>query len=131
MIESEKSVYDYVVYDSNIEEEFAKKLEKNQSVKVYAKLPDWFKIETPIGDYNPDWAVLIEKDGEEKLYFVVETKGNTLSEELRLREIVKMQCGEKHFETLNNEVKFEKHDNFEKFIEGVMKYREMYSNARD
>ena len=55
---------------------FADQLEKNKAVKVYAKLPGWFKVPTPLGTYNPDWAVLVEKDGAERLYFVVETKSS-------------------------------------------------------
>lgn len=119
MIESDKSVYDYVVYDSDVEAEFARKFENNNSVKVYAKLPKWFAIPTPLGNYNPDWAVFIEKNGEEKLYFVVETKGNILAEELRLREISKIACGRKHFKALGNDIKFEEHDNFAEFIENI------------
>ncbi|WP_315115492.1 DEAD/DEAH box helicase family protein [uncultured Clostridium sp.] len=119
MIESKKSVYDYIIYDSDVEAEFAKKFEKNDSVKMYIKLPDWFKVETPLGSYNPDWAVLIEKDNTEKLYFVVETKGNILAEELREREYKKIQCGYKHFAALGNKIRFKETDNFEKFIENV------------
>lgn len=119
MIGSEKSVYDYIIYDSDVEAEFAKKFENNDSVKMYIKLPDWFKVETPLGSYNPDWAVLIEKDNTEKLYFVVETKGNILAEELREREYKKIQCGHKHFEALGNETIFKETDSFEKFIENV------------
>ncbi|AKN32605.1 type III restriction endonuclease subunit R [Clostridium carboxidivorans P7] len=119
MIESEKSIYQYIIYDSGVEEDFARKFENNKSVKMYIKLPDWFKILTPLGNYNPDWAVLIEKDNTEKLYFIVETKGNILAEELREREYKKIQCGHKHFEALENEVEFRETDNFEKFIENV------------
>lgn len=119
MIESDKSVYDYVVYDSDVEAEFANRFEHNERVKVYAKLPGWFKIETPLGDYNPDWAVFVEKDGEEKLYFVIETKGNIIAEELRAKELSKIKCGEKHFEALGNNVQFERHDDFNKFIENI------------
>ena len=119
MLESDKSVYDYVVYDSDVEAEFAKKFESNNRVKVYAKLPNWFKIETPLGNYNPDWAVLIEKDGQEKLYFVIETKGNILAEELRGRELSKIACGHKHFEAIGNGVQFEQHDDFNEFIESI------------
>lgn len=119
MMESNKSVYEYVVYDSGVEEEFAKKFENNNSVKVYAKLPDWFKIETPLGAYNPDWAVLLEDNNEEKLYFVLETKGNILAEELRLRETSKIACGHKHFEAIGNEVEFLETDNFNNFIENL------------
>ncbi|MDD4049027.1 MAG: type III restriction endonuclease subunit R, partial [Clostridia bacterium] len=119
MIESEKSVYEYVVYDSDVEEEFAKKLEGNNRIKVYAKLPSWFKIETPIGDYNPDWAVLVEKDNEEKLYFVIETKGDTIPEELRKKEDKKIRCGIKHFEAIGNDAQFQVCKDFNDFIEGI------------
>lgn len=117
MIKSDKSVYDYVVYDSEVEAEFSRKFENNHNVKVYAKLPDWFTIDTPLGSYNPDWAVLIEKNGEERLYFVLETKGSIIKEDLREKENAKIECGFKHFEALGNEVKFEKADKFEEFIE--------------
>lgn len=119
MIKSEKSVYKYIVYDSTNEMNFAQRFEDNESVKVYAKLPDWFKIDTPLGTYNPDWAVLVDKDGEEKLYFVLETKANILWEALRPIEDAKIRCGEKHFEALGNTVEFKKVDDFNNFIESV------------
>ena len=75
MLDSEKSVYEKVVYESVIEQRFADELEKNGAVKVYAKLPGWFTVPTPLGTYNPDWAVLIDSEAGERLYLVVETKG--------------------------------------------------------
>ncbi len=66
-----------------MERTFAEELEKNEAVKVYAKLPGWFKVPTPLGTYNPDWAVLVEKDGDERLYFVVETKSSLFTDDLR------------------------------------------------
>jgi type III restriction enzyme len=100
-LETQKSVYQHVIYDSaGIERRFAEDLETNEAVKVYAKLPGWFKVPTPLGTYNPDWAVLIEIDGEEKLYFVVETKGSNWWDDLRHIEAAKIKCGEKHFEEL-------------------------------
>lgn len=63
LLTSEKGVYDYVVYDSTVEREFAEKLETNKDVLVYVKLPSWFKIPTPLGSYNPDWAILINDAG--------------------------------------------------------------------
>ncbi len=119
MIESSKSPYDYVIYDSENEAGFAQKFENNNSVKLYAKLLDWFKIATPLGSYNPDWAVLIEKDGEQKLYFVLETKANLLNEALRPSESAKIECGHKHFEALGNEVEFKEVDSFEEFVESI------------
>ena len=96
-----KSVYTHVIYDSaGIERRFAEDLEVNEAVKVYAKLPGWFKVPTPLGTYNPDWAVLVEVNGEEKLYFVVETKGSSWWDDLRHKEGAKIKCGEKHFEAI-------------------------------
>ena len=101
MLESKKSVYEHVVYDSpGIERTFAEDLEKNEAVKVYAKLPGWFKVPTPLGNYNPDWAVLVEKNGEERLYFVVETKGSLFTEDLRDKESAKIECGKIHFQSI-------------------------------
>lgn len=117
MIESRKSVYEYVVYDSANEENFAKSFEQNERVKMYAKLPSWFAIPTPLGSYNPDWAVLIEVDGKDKLYFVLETKGDITFDALRPKESAKIKCGKKHFEALGNEVEFEEIDSFEEFVE--------------
>ncbi|MFP3865921.1 DEAD/DEAH box helicase family protein [Pseudomonas capeferrum] len=97
-LETQKSVYTHVVYDSaGVEKNFAEDLEKNEAVKVYAKLPSWFKIPTPLGTYNPDWAVVVDDDGKEKFYFVVETKGSTWWGDLRHVEGAKILCGEKHF----------------------------------
>jgi len=100
-IKAEKSVYQAVVYDSaGVEKGFVKDLEGNDAVKVYAKLPGWFKINTPLGSYNPDWAVLVEDGGTERLYFVVETKSTTAELELRGAEYGKIKCGEKHFKSI-------------------------------
>jgi type III restriction enzyme len=100
MREAQRSVYDHVVYDSQVENEFAKSLEEYEHVKVYAKLPGWFKIDTPLGSYNPDWAVLFELDGEERLYFVVESKATAFENMLRDAERAKTRCGEEHFKAL-------------------------------
>lgn len=122
MLESSKSVYEHTVYDSTtVELPFAEQLEKNEAVKVYAKLPGWFKVPTPLGTYNPDWAVLIEKDGAERLYFVVETKGSLFAGDLRDKESAKIKCGEAHFEALAigaNPARFVKATN----LDTVMKY---------
>jgi type III restriction enzyme len=110
-VPSEKSPYDHVIYDSDIEESFAKRFESDENVKVYVKLPNWFKIETPVGNYNPDWAAVINKDGEEKLYFVLETKGTDIEEFLRPEEQAKIQFARKHFEAINADVVFEGPEN--------------------
>ncbi len=96
-----KAVYEHVVFDSaGVERSFAEDLERNEAVKVYAKLPGWFKIPTPLGSYNPDWAVLVEKDDAERLYFVVETKGSLFAGDLRGKEDAKIRCGKAHFAAL-------------------------------
>jgi type III restriction enzyme len=122
-LEVQKSVYTHVVYDSKgIEKSFAENLERNEKIKVYAKLPAWFKVPTPLGTYNPDWAIVVEDDGDEKLYFVVETKSSTWWDDLRHLERAKIKCGERHFEELSTES-----DNAAKYVkvrdvDGLMDY---------
>lgn len=93
-----KSLHEYINIDSDIEREFAKDLEIQEEVKLYTKLPNWFKIPTPLGNYNPDWALVINKNGKDNIYFVVETKSNLLT--LRDNESGKIKCGKAHFESL-------------------------------
>jgi type III restriction enzyme len=94
----EKSLFDAIEYDSEVEKQFARDLDSNENVKLFVKLPSWFKIDTPIGPYNPDWAFVTERD--EKLYFVRETKSTVDSAELRTKENQKIACGRRHFATL-------------------------------
>lgn len=119
MLESKKSVFDHVVYDSDVEADFARSFELSEDVKVYAKLPGWFKIDTPLGSYNPDWAVLVELDGKSRLYFVVESKGSLFSEALRVSEKAKIECGQEHFKALDNDVEFMVANNYTTFSEKV------------
>lgn len=98
-LEVKKSVYDAVVYDSEIERKFAERLEEREDIRLFVKLPWWFKIETPIGDYNPDWAIV--KHDSSVLYLVRETKGTKDFEKLRNSEADKIRCGRRHFEALN------------------------------
>ncbi len=100
MLNAEKSVYEAVVYDSDTEGTFANELEKNTAIKVYAKLPGWFIVPTPLANYNPDWAVLVATEDGERLYFVVETKAGLWTEDLRGIEDAKIRCGARHFEAL-------------------------------
>ncbi|KDE71814.1 type III restriction endonuclease subunit R [Fusobacterium necrophorum BFTR-2] len=120
MIKTEKTPYMDIIIDSDVEREFAKGLEENGNIKVYTKLPSWFKISTPLGNYNPDWAVLVKPDlnkEEEKLYFIVETKGSVLEENRRETENLKISCGRKHFEAISKDIHFQVTNNFEKFSE--------------
>ena len=107
-VKVEHSVYDYIVYDSTtIEKPFALALDRDPDVKMFFKIPERFKIETPIGTYNPDWAVYLTRNGEEKLYFILETKGTTNLFDLRTPEQLKIRCGKKHFEVLENGVEMQ------------------------
>ena len=101
---SDKSPYNYVVYDSAIESGLAQEFENSSHISVYAKLPNWFTIDTPLGTYNPDWAVLWKDNDDEKLFFVVESKGTTDQMELRLKEKAKIDCGKKHFKEIGTEM---------------------------
>jgi type III restriction enzyme len=102
---AEKSIYTYVIYDSEIERQFARDLEAMDQVRLYIKLPAWFTVPTPIGEYNPDWAIVKEErdaHGEpigEKLFLVCETKGTPHREELRISEQRKIYCAERHSES--------------------------------
>jgi len=100
MIDANKSVHEQVIYQSDTERTFAEDLEKNEAIKVYAKLPAWFKISTPLGPYNPDWAVLVHNHEGERLYLVVETKSSLFTDDLRDRESGKINCGKAHFKAL-------------------------------
>lgn len=100
LMDTQKSIYEHVVYDSSTERDFADALEKNDAIKLYAKLPGWFKVPTPLGTYNPDWAVLVEEDGTQRLYFVVETKPSLFDDDLRGKEDLKIKCGKAHFQAL-------------------------------
>ena len=91
---SDKTIYrNYIPLDSGVEHQFAKDCESSENVEFYFKLPNWFKIPTPIGNYNPDWAVVFK--GEKKIYFVAETKGE--GQELLKSEKQKIKCGNEHF----------------------------------
>ena len=100
MRDADKSVFEKVVYESAVEADFADQLEKNTDVRLYAKLPGWFTVPTPLGGYNPDWAVLIDNGEGERLYFVVETKGDLFPAALRPTENAKIECGKAHFDAL-------------------------------
>lgn len=93
-----KSIYEYVVYESDVERDFAKKLDGRSDIKLFVKLPGWFVIDTPLGTYNPDWAIV--KHDDQTLYFVRETKSTKDFLKLRTSEADKVRCGQRHFEAL-------------------------------
>ena len=106
-VESDKNIFDHVIYDSEVERDFAIDAENDDDVILYAKLPDRFKIDTPVGSYNPDWAVVLNSDEGEKVYFVAETKGKEDINELKGTEKKKILCGRKHFEVIDTGIKYE------------------------
>ena len=99
-----KSVYEYVVTDSKVERTFVEKLDVSDEVVVYSKLPRGFFIPTPVGDYNPDWAIAFRDDITQikHVYFVAETKGSMSTLQLKGVEQAKIECARKFFASLND-----------------------------
>ncbi len=123
MFNATKSVHEKVIYESRTEAQFADSLEKNAAVRIYAKLPSWFTVPTPLGNYNPDWAVLISTDYGERVYFVVETKGSTNESDLRIAEKDKIACGRAHFlalQALENPARYEVVTSVDQLMERIM-----------
>ena len=110
----EKSVFDYLIYDSENEREFARELESEKDVAVYVKLPSAFFIDTPVGHYNPDWAIAFREGSVKHIYFVAETKGSMESMELRAVEQAKISCAKKHFRAISGDaVRYDVVDSYE------------------
>ena len=103
IIPTQKSVYDYIYYESGIEKSFAESLEKMQNIKYFIKLPNWFKVQTPVGDYNPDWAIL--KENGKIVYMIRETKSTLNELGLRGLEKAKTDCGKAHFKSIGVDYK--------------------------
>lgn len=101
-------IYDYVITDSKIERDFVKELDISTEVIVYAKLPRGFFIPTPVGDYNPDWAISFKEGAVKHIYFVAETKGSMSSMELRGIENTKIECARKFFDKINQRISTDK-----------------------
>lgn len=97
---SEKSDFDYVVFDSDVERQFAEKLDTREDVKFFMKLPAKFKIPTPVGDYNPDWAIIKQVEGEDRLYMIRETKSTLDELKLRPTEAAKIASARQHFKAI-------------------------------
>ncbi len=118
-IDVKKHIYDFLITDSKNEMNFAKKLETGE-VTVYAKLPNGFKIPTPVGSYNPDWAIVFDNKDFKYIYFIAETKGSLDSMELRDIEKAKIECARRHFSCLgNDQVKYDVVDSYQSLIEMV------------
>jgi type III restriction enzyme len=120
----QRHIYDYVLTDSNVERKFVQELDTSSDVVVYAKLPRGFLIPTPVGDYNPDWAISFKEGAVKHVYFVAETKGSMSSMELREIEKTKIKCARKFFDEINKkfapeQVKYDVVDSFGKLMELV------------
>jgi type III restriction enzyme len=116
----QRHIYDYVLTDSKVEREFVKELDTSRDVVVYAKLPRGFLIPTPVGDYNPDWAISFKEGAVKHVYFVAETKGSMSSMELREIEKTKIECARKFFKVIEPEaVRYEVVTGFSKLMEWV------------
>ncbi|HAU0781036.1 TPA: DEAD/DEAH box helicase [Legionella pneumophila] len=119
-----RHIYDYVISDSNVERNFVEELDTSSEVVVYAKLPKGFAIPTPVGDYNPDWAIAFKEGAVKHIYFVAETKGTMSSLQLREIEQHKIDCARRFFYCLNknlneNKVKYDVVDSFSRLMEVV------------
>lgn len=116
-----KSIYDAIVFSSEVEKNFAIDLDRDERIKLFIKLPAWFSIKTPLGGYNPDWAIVTVKisvtgkESDEKIYFVIETKGSTDESERRVSENQKIACAKRHFEVIN--VKYKDVSSYREFEE--------------
>ena len=110
------------MYDSTNERDFAADLDTNTDVAVYVKLPDSFYIATPVGHYNPDWAIAFYEGTVKHIYFVAETKGSMSSMQLRLIEESKIHCAREHFKAISNgNVVYDVVDSYKTLLERVMK----------
>ncbi|MBS5597140.1 MAG: DEAD/DEAH box helicase family protein [Peptostreptococcus sp.] len=121
-MKAKKHLYDHIVYDSSNEQVFATELDTNTNVAVYVKLPDGFYISTPVGHYNPDWAIAFYEGTVKHIYFIAETKGSMNSMQLRLIEESKIHCAREHFKAISSgEVVYDVVDSYKTLLEKVMK----------
>lgn len=121
-MKAKKHLYNHIVYDSSNEQAFATELDTNTNVAVYVKLPDGFYISTPVGHYNPDWAIAFYEGTVKHIYFVAETKGSMNSMQLRLVEESKIHCAREHFKAISNgEVVYDVIDSYKELLDIVTK----------
>lgn len=121
-MKADKHLYDHIVYDSTNEKSFAESLDVSSDVAVYVKLPDGFYISTPVGHYNPDWAIAFYEGNIKHIYFVAETKGSMKSMQLREIEKSKIHCATEHFKAISNgNVTYDVVDSYQSLLEKVMK----------
>ena len=121
-MKAQRHLYDHIVYDSTNERDFASELDTNTDVAVYVKLPDSFYISTPVGHYNPDWAIAFYEGTVKHIYFVAETKGSMRSMQLRQIEESKIHCAREHFKAISGDnVVYDVVDSYETLLNKVMK----------
>lgn len=121
-MKAKKHLYDHIVFDSSNERDFASDLDTNTDVAVYVKLPDGFYISTPVGHYNPDWAIAFYEGSVKHIYFVAETKGSMNSMQLRLIEESKIHCAREHFKAISGDkVVYDVVDRYQSLLEKVMR----------
>ena len=121
-MKAKKHLYDHIVYDSTNERDFAEELDTSSDVAVYVKLPDGFYISTPVGHYNPDWAIAFYEGNIKHIYFVAETKGSMNSMQLRQIEASKIHCAKEHFKAISNgNVVYDVVDSYKSLLEKVMR----------
>ena len=121
-MKAKKHLYDHIVYDSTGERDFSAELDTNTNVAVYVKLPDGFYIATPVGHYNPDWAIAFYEGSVKHIYFVAETKGSMRSMQLRLIEQSKIHCAREHFKAISGDgVVYDVVDSYRTLLEKVMR----------
>ena len=121
-MKANKHLYDHIIYDSTNEKKFATELDTNKNVAVYVKLPDGFYISTPVGKYNPDWAIAFYEGTVKHIYFIAETKGSVNSLQLRLVEQSKIHCAKEHFKAISNgDVVYDVIDTYEHLLDIVTK----------
>lgn len=121
-MKANKHLYDHVLYDSSNEQTFASELDINENVAVYVKLPNGFYISTPVGHYNPDWAIAFYEGTVKHIYFIAETKGSMNSMQLRMIEESKIHCAKEHFKAISNgNVVYDVVDSFKTLLDKVMR----------
>ena len=121
-MKTKQHLYDHLLYDSKVEKEFAECLDTSNDIAVYVKLPDGFYISTPVGKYNPDWAIAFKEGHIKHIYFIAETKGSMKSLQLKLIEESKLHCAREHFKAISGgNVVYDVVDSYQALLDKVMK----------
>lgn len=121
-LKTKKNLYDHLLYDSDNEKKFAEQLDLDKNVAVYVKLPKGFYISTPVGKYNPDWAIAFKEGSVKHIYFIAETKGSLSTLQLRDIEKAKIKCAKEHFRAISNDsVIYDVVDSYSELMNEVMR----------